>query len=127
MDSKKQRRVSAVFGVFLILVASVVVVLAGGSFLRSPVLAVQVLLLATAGVFDVAAGFETRLTERFAWYKLSGLGYVSLGLSLPFGLADTTGMLPLFLGALGGLSLAGMGIDMLLFDGKHVYSEPLSG
>jgi hypothetical protein len=50
---------------------------------------------------------------------------ILLDISLPFGLVDTTHTLPLLLTVLGGILLAVMGIDTLLFDGRHVYSEPL--
>ena len=125
MEHRTKRRLSAVVGTFLLVVAVGVVALVRGSLVEDPSLAVQTGLVAIAGVFDVAAGFETRLTERVGWYKLSGIGNISLGLSLPFGFVGTMELLPLALTVLGGLSLAGMGVDMLLFDGRHVYSEPL--
>ena len=125
MERKTKRRLSVVVGVFLLIVSGAVVAVLRGALFDRPVLAVQVGAVGVAGVLDVLAGFDTRLTERVRWYRLSGLGNIFLGISLPFGLVDTTHTLPLLLTVLGGLSLAAMGIDMLLFDGRHVYSEPL--
>lgn len=125
MERKTKRRLSVLVGVFLLVVSGAVVAVLRGALFDRPVLAVQVGAVGIAGVLDVLAGFDTRLTERFRWYRLSGLGNIFLGISLPFGLVDTTHTLPLLLTVLGGLSLAAMGIDMLLFDGRHVYSEPL--
>jgi hypothetical protein len=125
MDQDTQRRLSVAVGAFLLIVAVAVVAVARTDLLDSPLLAFQVGTLAAAGVLSVLAGFETRITERVAWYRLSGLGYVFLGLSLPFGSVGTTETLPVLLTVLGSLSIAGIGIDMLLFDGRHVYSKGL--
>jgi len=125
MEQDTQRRLSVAVGVFLLVVAVAVVALARTALLDDPLLVFQVGTLAAAGVLDVLAGFETRITERVAWYRLSGLGNVFLGLSLPFGFVGTTETLPLLLSLLGSVSIAGIGIDMLLFDGRHVYSKNL--
>ncbi|MCX2819844.1 MAG: hypothetical protein ACI9QA_000967 [Methanobacteriota archaeon] len=125
MKQKTQRRLSAVVGAFLLLTSTASVALIPGALLDSPLFAVQVSALGVAGVLNLLAGFDTRVTERFGWYRLAGLGNVFLGLSLPFGFTGTTETLPLVLAVLGSLSIAGMGVDMLFFDGRHIYSEPL--
>jgi len=115
---------NAGLGAFLLLVAAAVVALFSASGdVPGPLLAVQVTLVALASAFGVLAGFETRITDRVAWYRLSGLGNVFLGASLPLGLPERT--LTLALAVLGGGALAAMGIDMLLFEGRHAYGEPL--
>lgn len=125
MNQDTQRRLSVVVGAFLLVVAVSITAFLRTAILDNPLLVFQVGTLAAAGVLDVLAGFETRITERIAWYRLSGLGYVFLGLSLPFGFVSTTEALPLILSLLGSVSLAGIGVDMLLFDGRHVYSKTL--
>lgn len=126
MGQKTQQRLSLVVGAFLLSVSVGVVALTRGAFFENPFLAVQTAMIAAAGVFDIAAGFETRITKRVAWYKLSGLGNVLLGFSLPFGSVGTTEPLPLVLTVLGGTGIGVMGLDMLLFDGRHFYSDSLS-
>jgi hypothetical protein len=53
------------------------------------------------------------------------LGNVLLGLSLPLGLLDSGPDVFLVVVALGGLSLAAMGVDMLAFHGKYTRGERL--
>jgi uncharacterized membrane protein HdeD (DUF308 family) len=126
MEQKTQRRLSVVVGSFLLVVAVSVGVSLRVAILDTPFLAFQTTAVAIAGVFDTLAGFDTRVTERVEWYRLSGLGNVFLGISLPFGFTNTEQVLPLVLTVLGGLSIAVIGVDMVLYDGRHVYSEPLS-
>ncbi|MFP4174226.1 MAG: hypothetical protein ACLFSW_00410 [Halobacteriales archaeon] len=125
MEHRTQRRLSAVVGVFLLVITAAVVAVFRGSLLDRPLLAAQVGALAVAGVLDIAAAFDTPVTERVAWYRLSGLGNVFLAVSLPLGLFESAETLPLLLVVLGSTTLAAIGFDMLVFDGRHVYSEPL--
>ena len=125
MERKTKRRLSVVVGVLLLVVSGAVVALMRGALFDRPVLAVQVGAVGIAGVLDIVAGFGTRITERVAWYKIAGLGNIFLAVSLPLGFVDPVRTLPLVVGLLGVVLFGAMGIDMLLFDGRHVYSEPL--
>ncbi len=125
MNERLNRRISAVVGVFLVLVAGAIVVL-GGGLVETPVLLVQVTLMGVAGVCDIIAAADTRLTARWAWYRWSGLGNIFLGLSLPLGFAESgTGRLFVVGVAIGGLSLGLMGVDMLVYHGKYTRNERL--
>ena len=125
MEHGTQRRLSAVVGVFLLVISAAVAAIFRGALIDRPLLAAQIGSLAVAGVLDIAAAFDTPLTERVAWYRLSGLGNIFLAVSLPLGLIESAETLPLILVVLGSTTLAAIGIDMVLFDGRHVYSEPL--
>ncbi|RZH67195.1 hypothetical protein [Natrinema altunense] len=125
MNERLNRRISAVVGVFLVLVAGAIVVL-GDGLLETPVLLVQVTLMGVAGVCDIIAATDTRLTARWAWYRWGGLGNILLGLSLPLGFAESgTGRLFVVVVAIGGLSLGLMGVDMLVYHGKYTRDERL--
>jgi len=125
MPLPRNRQLNAlVGGVLLVIVVSVFVAL-GGELLDSPVLAGQVALLGAAGLCDIVAGTDSILTHQFAWYRWSGLGNIFLGSSLPLGgLGFDAGLLLPGALALGGLSLILMGVDMLIFHGRYVRSEP---
>ncbi|WP_254762066.1 hypothetical protein [Natrinema marinum] len=125
MNERRNRRLSAVGGVFLLLVAGGALVLLGSNAFDAPLLLGQLALMGLAGVFDVVAATETGLTDRWAWYRWSGAGNVLLGLSLPLGFAESGGLLFLLLIGVGGLSLAAMGVDMLAFHGKYTRGERL--
>ncbi|ELY68519.1 hypothetical protein [Natrinema versiforme] len=125
MNERRNRRLSAVVGVSLLLITGGGVALLGTAVLDAPVVVAQLTLLGLAGVFDVVAATDTGLTDRWAWYRWNGAGNVLLGLSLPLGIAGTGGPFFLLLTGVGGLSLAAMGIDMLAFHGKYTRDERL--
>lgn len=127
MDHGTQRRISAALGVFFLAVTATVVGVLRVSLLESPVIVVQVAFLGVAGVLDILAGVETRVTERFEWYRLSGLGNVALAAALPLGFVDPFRPVPFAVVLVGSVAFAGMGLDMVFFEGRHVYSEPLDG
>lgn len=125
MNERHNRRLSGVVGAFLLLVSGGGIVLLGTGGLEKPIFLVQVALLGLAGVFDIVAATDTGLTDRWAWYRWSGAGNVLLGLSLPLGFAGSDSLLFLLLTAVGGVSLAAMGIDMFAFHGKYTRGERL--
>ncbi|WP_254841044.1 hypothetical protein [Natronomonas marina] len=121
---RTQRRLNAALGVFLLAVAVVVVTLLGDGLLATPVLAGQVLLVALAGGCDLLAAADR--PGGWAWYRWSGLGNVLLGLSLPLGVFGTAGgSLYLLLAGVGGLSLALLGVDLLVFAGRYTRGTQL--
>ncbi|ELZ16031.1 hypothetical protein C476_17497 [Natrinema limicola JCM 13563] len=125
MNERRNRQLSAIVGTFLVLIAGGVVLLVE-NLLKTPLLLSQVTLLGLAGIFDIVAATDTRLTDRWAWYQWSGLGNILLGLSLPLGFVGSENSLFLVLvAAIGGLSLAAMGIDMLVYHGQYTRSERL--
>lgn len=125
MNERRNRRISAVVGVFLVLIAGSIALLAG-DLLETPVVLLQVTLLGLAGVVDVVAATGTRLTDRWAWYQWSGLGNVLLGVSLPLGFAGSGNwFLFVVVAGIGALSLGVMGVDMLVFHGKYTRDERL--
>ena len=124
MNERRNRQLSGIIGVFLVVVAGSAFALLGDGALDAPVLLAQIGLLGLAGLCDIAAVRDTVLTDLLAWYRWSGLGNVFLGLSLPLGLLDSVDVL-LVVVAIGGLSLAAMGIDMLVFHGKYTRGERL--
>lgn len=125
VNVRQNRRLSGGIGVFLLVVAGGALALLGNDALADPVLFLQLTLLGLAGVCDIVAARDSVLTDRLAWYRWSGLGNVLLGLSLPLGLLDTGPDVFLVVVALGGLSLAAMGVDMLAFHGKYTRGERL--
>jgi hypothetical protein len=125
MERTTQRRLSAAVGVFLLVISAAVVAIFRGALIDRPLLTAQIGTLAVAGVLDTAAAFDTPLTQRVAWYRLSGLGNLFLAASLPLGLVESSWFPNIVVSVLGGLTLAAIGFDMLLFDGRHIYSEPL--
>ncbi|WP_408957028.1 hypothetical protein [Natrinema sp. 74] len=125
MNERRNRRLGAVVGVVLLLVAGGGLVLLGTDALDAPLLLAQLALMGLAGVFDIVAATETQLTDRWAWYRWSGAGNVLLGLSLPLGFAESGGLFFLLLAGVGGLSLAAMGVDMLAFHGQYTRGERL--
>jgi len=125
MNERRNRQLSAIVGTFLVLIAGGVVLLVE-NLLKTPLLLSQVTLLGLAGIFDIVAATDTRLTDRWAWYQWSGLGNILLGLSLPLGFVGSENSLFFVLvAAIGGLSLAAMGIDMLVYHGQYTRSERL--
>lgn len=127
MNERRNRQLSGVLGVFLVVVAVAAGVVFGDGALGRPLLLAQVLLMGLAGVADVVAAVDSPLTDLLAWYRWSGLGNVLLGLSLPLGFVGTsTAELALFVATgIGGLSLAAMGLDMLAFHGRYTRGEGL--
>lgn len=126
MNVRRNRQLSGVVGGFLVLVSTGAFLLLGPSLLGAPALFAQVTLLGLAGVADLVAATDTALTDRWAWYRWSGAGNVLLGLSLPLGFVGGGGEV-FFLGvtAVGGLTLAAMGLDMLVFHGKYTRGKRL--
>lgn len=125
-DDRHPRRLNVLLGVFLVGLAGVVVVLFGGSLLRRPLLAGQVLLLGLAGVCDLVAATVGRPTGRLAWYRWSGLGNILLGLSLPLGFVGSgSDLFFVLVTGVGGLSLAAIGVDLLAFHGQYTRGTPL--
>jgi uncharacterized membrane protein HdeD (DUF308 family) len=130
MAYRTQRRVSGVVGVVFLLFVAGVLFLAGPS--HSPVVSVQLFTLALAGACDLLAAVDTRLTRRVPWYKWSGAGSILLGVSLPLGLVPTGGWATDDLGMFGvmllvGVTSAAIGVEMLLFDGEHIFDTPPGG
>jgi hypothetical protein len=128
MNVGLQRRLNGVLGGLLLLVVGALVALLGAELPGAPVATAQVALLALAGVLDVVAAIDTPITDRVEWWRLSGLAHVLLGAALPLGFLDAAGSEPalLALTALGGLSVAAIGLDMLAFEGRHVYRHSLA-
>ncbi len=125
MNERRNRQLSAIVGAFLVLIAGGVVLLVENLF-KTALLLSQVTLLGLAGIFDIVAATDTQLTARWAWYQWSGLGNIFLGLSLPLGFVGSKNSLFFILvAAIGGLSLATMGIDMLVYHGKYTRGERL--
>ena len=126
MNISRNRRLSGFIGVFLILLAGGVIALLGTDLLAEPLLLAQATLLGLAGVCDIVAATDNALTERWGWYQWSGLGNILLGLSLPLAFVDSGDQLfILAVTAIGGLSLAAMGLDMAMFHGKYTRGERL--
>jgi len=120
MNERRDRRLSAVLGVFLLVVAGSALALFSVGRLETPVVFAQAALLGAAGVCDVVAATDSQLTDRWAWYRWNGLGNVLLGLSLPLGsVGSSDGTLFLAVTGVGGLSLAAIGFDMLVFHGRY--------
>jgi hypothetical protein len=130
MAYRTQRRVSGVVGFVLLLFVAGVLFLAG--LPHSLVISVQLLTLALAGACDLIAAIDTRSTGRVPWHKWSGAGSILLGVSLPLGLVPTGGWVTDDLGMFGVMLLAGLmsaaiGLEMLLFDGEHIFDNPPGG
>jgi hypothetical protein len=104
--------------------------LLGADLLDDPILLAQVTLLGSGGVAYLLGSVQRLPTGPLAWYQYQGLGNVLVGLSLPLGFLDSTiGNEVFFLAvtAIGGLSLAAMGVDMLAFHGQYTRGERLDG
>ncbi|WP_251342449.1 hypothetical protein [Haloplanus halophilus] len=129
MDTNTHRRLCGVLGVGLLALAGGGVALVGAALFRTPTTAVQVVLIGAAGLLDAVAAFRNPVTARIDWFRLGGLANVALGLALPVGVlgwgGGGRGTLLLAVTALGGLSLAAIGVDMALYAGAHVYERPL--
>lgn len=120
------RRLSGIVGAFLLLIVSGAVLL-GMPLSEDPVSVVQLSLLGLAGLADIVAATETRLTDRIAWYRWSGVGNVLLGVALPLGFVGTDGSVAfLVTTGLGGMTLAAMGIDMAVFHGRYTRGQRLN-
>jgi uncharacterized membrane protein HdeD (DUF308 family) len=128
MGYRTQRRVSGVIGLALLLFVAGVLFVAGPP--HSLVVSVQLSALALAGACDTISAVDTRLTDRVPWHKWSGAGSILLGVSLPLGLIPTgggwgtedLGMFVVML--LAGVTVAAIGVEMLCFDGEHIFDEP---
>jgi len=126
MKEEFSRRLSGIVGAFLLLVVSGAVLL-GMPLSEEPVSVVQLSLLGLAGLADIVAATETRLTDRIAWYRWSGLGNMLLGLTLPLGFVGTDDSVAfLVMTGLGGMTLAAMGIDMAVFHGRYTRGQRLN-
>lgn len=125
MNERRNRQISAVVGTFLVLIAVGTGVLVS-NLLETPMLLGQVIVFGLAGIFDIVAATDTRLTDRWGWYQWSGLGNVLLGLALPLAFAGSDGKLLLVVvTAVGGLSLVLPGVDMLVYHGQYTREERL--
>ena len=128
MNERRNRQLSGLIGVFLLVAAVGAFALLGTGMFTEPLFFLQATLLGLAGICDVVAATDSTLTDRLAWYRWSGLGNILLGVSLPLGFAgsmDPSGLALLAVVTLGGLSLAAMGVDMLAFHGKYTRGERL--
>lgn len=125
MNGQRNRRLSGVLGAFLLIVAGGALALGWPDILASPALLAQVTFLSAAGVADVVAATDGELTARWAWYRWRGLGNVLLGLSLPLGFFDDGGTWFFVVTGIGGLSLAAIGLDLLVFAGRYTRGERL--
>ena len=97
--------------------------LVGTALFRVPA---TVVLVGVAGLLDLVAAFETPLTARVDWFRLSGAGNVALGLALPIGMLGWESGTVLFVAsAVGGLALAAIGVDIVVYAGSHVYERRL--
>jgi hypothetical protein len=127
MGYRVQRRVGGVIGFVLLLFVACVLFVAGPPL--SLVVSVQLSTLALAGTCDLIAAVDTRLTGRVPWHKWSGAGSILLGVSLPLGLVPTGGwatedLVTFGLMTLAGVTIAAIGVEMLLFDGEHIFEDP---
>ncbi|QLG49405.1 hypothetical protein [Natrinema halophilum] len=109
----------------MLFVGSVTLVLLGIDVMEERVLLGQSVLIGLGGAFHIVAATETRLTDRLAWYRWTGAGDVLIGCSLPIGLSGSDSPIYVLLVGVGGLSLAGMGFDMLAFHGRYTRGERL--
>ena len=127
MDSTQYRRFSGVVGVATVGLAVVFVAVIGVDVFETPETALLVSALVLAGILDLVAALDTPVTERIAWYRISGIAHIILGtvFSLWFASALGSGLLAIIAFLVLLLSTAGVGLDMLLFEGRHVYKEPL--
>lgn len=127
MDNETYRRFSGGVGIVTIGIAMAFVFVAGVDVLSNPQASVLIGALVLAGALDVVAAVESPITERIAWYRLVGVAHIILGvvISLWFAGAVGTGLVDLAIFAFVLFSTAGVGIDMLFFDGRHFYQEPL--
>ncbi|GAB3315606.1 MULTISPECIES: hypothetical protein [Haloplanus] len=129
MNATTHRRLCGVLGLGLLTVVGGGLALVGAAPFGTPTLAVQVVLVGAAGALDVVAAFGNPVTARIDWFRLSGAANVALGLALPVGIlgweGGAGGTLLLAVTAVGGLSLAAVGVDMWCCAGKHVYERPL--
>ena len=127
MGYRTQRRVSGVIGLAVLLYVAGVLFVAGPP--HSLVVTVQLSALALAGTCDTISAVDSRLTDRVPWHKWSGAGSILLGVSLPLGLVPTGGWAAEDLGLfvvmlLAGVTVAAIGVEMLFFDGEHIFDEP---
>lgn len=129
MRSITHRRLCGALGAGLLLLCGAGVALVGTALFRVPATAVQVALVGVAGLLDLVAAFETPLTARVDWFRLSGAGNVALGLALPIGVlgweSDAGGTVLFVASAVGGLALAAIGVDIVVYAGSHVYERRL--
>jgi len=128
VNATTHRRLCGVLGLGLLAVVGGGLALVGAAPFGSPTLAVQVVLVVAAGALDVVAAFGNPVTTRIDWFRLSGAANVALGLALPVGILGwegAGGTLLLVVTAIGGLSLAAIGVDIWRYAGAHVYERPL--
>jgi hypothetical protein len=110
----------------LLAVAAGALVALGSGILSEPLLAVQLLALGAAGICNLLGGIERLPMGPLAWYQWSGIGNICLGVALPLGFASGEPVL-LAVIAVGGLSLAAMAVDMLVFHGAYTRGSRLGG
>lgn len=121
---RRQRKLSAIVGAFLLVIVAGSAATLGTEILSKPLIAIQLAALGLAGIFDLLSGIERLPTGPVAWYQWSGLGNLCLGLSLPLGFVGGETILLAVL-TLGGLSLAALGVDMLVFHGAYTRGNRL--
>jgi hypothetical protein len=129
MDERRERRVNAVVGVFLLVITIGALVFGGGirDLLAAPITAAQLGLLGAAGVCNVVAATRTPLTGWVYWYQWGGVGNVLLGGSMLVRVLDpgAGAGLTVATGAVG-LLIAAMGVDLAVFRGQYTRGEPHS-
>ncbi len=128
MNERRSRQIGAVTGLFTVAVSAGVLALLGSGLFHRPVLFAQAALLGGCGVAYLLGSVDALPTGPLAWYRWQGLGNVLVGSSLPLGFLGTGVANELFffaVAAIGGLSLAAMGVDMLAFHGKYTRGERL--
>ncbi len=128
VNETQNRQIGTVAGVFAVLVSLGVTALVGSAMVQHPVLLAQVGLLGAGGIAHLLGGLDSVRTGPLTWYQWQGVGNICIGLSLPLGFVgqSSTYLLVLFVTALGGVSLAAMGVDLLAFHGRYTREERLN-
>lgn len=130
MAYRRQRQVVGAVGLALVAFVAAVLVAAGPP--HSLLVALQLAALGLGGACDIVSAVDSPLTRRVPWYKWSGAGSILLGISIPLGVVPTGSQegdaLFLFgMTVLASLSITAIGVELLLFDGVHLFDDPPDG